>query len=151
MSLTGAVSRWLRNELVGSITTWETIKEKILSKYCPPARTAKKMEEIKNFQQDPDETLYQAWKQFKKLLLRCAIPSMKAADAKKAIQDMAHHSQKWHNEMYTRCRSTETSDGLAPIQVQLNNLRREIKKVNKKVYAAQVGCELSKGSHYTKD
>nr|GEX31497.1 hypothetical protein [Tanacetum cinerariifolium] len=35
-------------------------------------------------------------------------------------------------------RSTETSDELAAIQVQLNNLRREIKKVNKKVYAAQV-------------
>nr|GEW92582.1 hypothetical protein [Tanacetum cinerariifolium] len=25
------------------------------------------------------------------------IPSMKVADAKKAIQDMADHSQKWHN------------------------------------------------------
>ncbi|GKA98925.1 integrase, catalytic region, zinc finger, CCHC-type containing protein [Tanacetum coccineum] len=29
--------------------------------------------------------------------------------------------------------------------------RREIKKVNEKVYAAQVGCELCKGPHYTKD
>ncbi|GKF80403.1 hypothetical protein Tco_0239005, partial [Tanacetum coccineum] len=27
----------------------------------------------------------------------------------------------------------------------------EIKKVNEKVYAAQVGCELCKGPHYTKD
>ncbi|GJY25859.1 probable inactive receptor kinase, partial [Tanacetum coccineum] len=34
---------------------------------------------------------------------------------------------------------------------QLNNLRREIKKVNEKVYAAQVICELCKGPHYTKD
>ncbi|GJT53815.1 DNA-directed DNA polymerase, partial [Tanacetum coccineum] len=33
---------------------------------------------------------------------------------------------------------------------QLNNLGREIKKVNEKVYAAQVGCELCKGPHYTK-
>ncbi|GKC18964.1 retrovirus-related pol polyprotein from transposon TNT 1-94 [Tanacetum coccineum] len=48
-------------------------------------------------------------------------------------------------------RSTETSDGLAAIQAQLNNLGREIKKVNEKVYAAQVGCELCKGPHYTKD
>ncbi|GJT44217.1 copia protein [Tanacetum coccineum] len=40
--------------------------------------------------------------------------------------------------------NTETSDGLAAIQAQLNNLGREIKKVNEKVYAAQVGCELSK-------
>nr|GEV63462.1 MAK10-like protein [Tanacetum cinerariifolium] len=38
---------------------------------CPPARTAKKMEEINNFQQDPGETLYQAWERFKELLLRC--------------------------------------------------------------------------------
>ncbi|GJS24075.1 putative reverse transcriptase domain-containing protein [Tanacetum coccineum] len=48
-------------------------------------------------------------------------------------------------------RSTETSDGLASIQAQLKNLGREIKKVNKKVYAAQVGCEQCKGPHYTKD
>ncbi|GJV93999.1 hypothetical protein Tco_1541812 [Tanacetum coccineum] len=48
-----------------------------------------------------------------------AIPSMKAADAKKAIQDML--------------------------------LLREIKKVNERVYAAQVGCESCNGPHYTKD
>nr|GEU34372.1 putative reverse transcriptase domain-containing protein [Tanacetum cinerariifolium] len=56
-----------------------------------------------------------------------AIPSMKAVDAKKAIQDMVDDSQKWHNRTSTRTRSTDTSDGLAAIQVQLNNLRREIK------------------------
>nr|GEU68880.1 zinc finger MYM-type protein 1-like [Tanacetum cinerariifolium] len=49
MSLTGAASRWLRNEPAGSIDTWETLKKKLLSKYCPPARIAKKMEEINNF------------------------------------------------------------------------------------------------------
>ncbi|GJX64651.1 putative reverse transcriptase domain-containing protein, partial [Tanacetum coccineum] len=48
-------------------------------------------------------------------------------------------------------RSIETSDGLAAIQVQLNNLGRGIKKVTEKVYAAQVGCEQCKGPHYTKD
>ncbi|GKC09359.1 hypothetical protein Tco_1000969 [Tanacetum coccineum] len=61
MSLTGAASRWLRNKPSGSITTWEDLKENFLSKYCPIAQTAKKMEEINNFQQEPDETLYQAW------------------------------------------------------------------------------------------
>ncbi|GKF17079.1 hypothetical protein Tco_0061997, partial [Tanacetum coccineum] len=34
---------------------------------------------------------------------------------------------------------------------QLNNLEREVKKVNEKVYAAQVGYELCKGPYYTKD
>ncbi|GJT78427.1 hypothetical protein Tco_1045152 [Tanacetum coccineum] len=60
MSLTGVASYWLRNEPAGSITTWETLNVKFLIKYCPHARTAKKMDEINNFQQDPDETLYQA-------------------------------------------------------------------------------------------
>ncbi|GKB85451.1 hypothetical protein Tco_0957723 [Tanacetum coccineum] len=80
-----------------------------------------------------------------------AIPSKKVADAKKAIQDMDDHSQKWHNETSTRARSTDTSDRLAAIQAQLNNLRREIKKVNKRVYATQVGCEACGGPHYNKD
>ncbi|GKA50404.1 homeodomain-like protein [Tanacetum coccineum] len=130
MSLTGAASHWLRNKPSGSITTWEDLKTKFLSKYCPPAHTAKKMEEINNFQQEPDENLYQAWERFKELLMKCP--------------------QHYLTES-TRTRSTETFDGLASIQAQLNNLGREIKKVNEKVYAAQVGCEQCKGPHYTKD
>ncbi|GJY68873.1 hypothetical protein Tco_0471855 [Tanacetum coccineum] len=63
---------------------------------------------------------------------------------------MAEYSQKWHNGT-SRVRSTKTSDGLAAIQAQLNNLGREIKKVNEKVYATQVGCEQCKGPYYTKD
>ncbi|GKC91924.1 reverse transcriptase domain-containing protein [Tanacetum coccineum] len=161
ISLTGAASRWLRNEPTGSIKTWEDLKTKFLNKYCPPGRTAKKMEEINNFQQESDETLFQAWERFKELLMKCpqhyltemqevilfyngldiptrqildsrgAIPTKTAEDAKKAIQEMAKYSQKWHNET-SRGRSTETSNGLAAIQAQLNNLGREIKKVNEK-------------------
>ncbi|GJR08887.1 hypothetical protein Tco_0791539 [Tanacetum coccineum] len=80
-----------------------------------------------------------------------AIPSMKAVDAKKAVQDMVDHSQKWHNGTSTMARITNTSDGLAAIQAQLNNLGREIKKVNERVYAPQVGCESCGGPRYTKD
>ncbi|GJR29020.1 hypothetical protein Tco_1105252 [Tanacetum coccineum] len=71
MSLTKAASRWLRNKPSGLITTWEDLKTKFLSKYCPPTHTAKKMEELNNFQQEPDETLYQAWERFKELLMKC--------------------------------------------------------------------------------
>ncbi|GKC10221.1 hypothetical protein Tco_1001831 [Tanacetum coccineum] len=61
----------LRNKPSGSIKTWEDLKAKFMCKYCPPARTAKKMEEINNFQPKPDETLYQAWERFKELLMKC--------------------------------------------------------------------------------
>ncbi|GKD95419.1 hypothetical protein Tco_1375256 [Tanacetum coccineum] len=60
ISLTGAEVVGLRNEQLGSINKhWEyllNLKIKFLNKYCPPGRTAKKMEEINTFQQDPDET-----------------------------------------------------------------------------------------------
>ncbi|GJT37949.1 homeodomain-like protein [Tanacetum coccineum] len=71
ISLTRAASCWLRNEPTGSIKTWEDLKTKFLNRYCPPGRTAKKMEEINNFQQEPDETLYQAWERFKEPLMKC--------------------------------------------------------------------------------
>ncbi|GJS94516.1 hypothetical protein Tco_0801484 [Tanacetum coccineum] len=176
MSLTGAASRWLRNEPTSSITTWDGLKTKFLNKYCPPARTAKKMEEINNFQQEPVENLYQACERFKELSMKCpqhyltemqevilfynrfgiptrqildsrgAIPSKTDVDVKVAIQEMDEYFQKWHNGT-SRSRSTKTSDRLAAI---LNNLGREIKKVNEKVYDVQVGYEQCKGPHYSK-
>ncbi|GKD56924.1 hypothetical protein Tco_1290311, partial [Tanacetum coccineum] len=71
------------------------------------------MEEINNFQQEPDETLYQVWQRFKELLMKCPkhyLTEMQetTADAKKAIQEMTEYSQKWHNRT-SRRRSTETS------------------------------------------
>nr|GEU81888.1 hypothetical protein [Tanacetum cinerariifolium] len=53
---------------------------------------------------------------------------MTTANVKIAIQEIAEHSQNWHNGTSTRTRTTKTSDGLAAIQAQLNNLGREIKK-----------------------
>nr|GEU47456.1 hypothetical protein [Tanacetum cinerariifolium] len=50
ISLIGAASMWLRNQPSGLITTWKILKTKFLNKYCPPARTAKKIKEINNFQ-----------------------------------------------------------------------------------------------------
>ncbi|GJY60742.1 mitochondrial proton/calcium exchanger protein-like protein isoform X1 [Tanacetum coccineum] len=77
-----------------------------------------------------------------------AIPNKIVADAKIAIQEMAEYSQKWHNGTSSKARSTKTSDGLAAIQSQLKNLRREIKKVNKKVYAEQFGAPYQPKGQY---
>ncbi|GKA60735.1 hypothetical protein Tco_0760142 [Tanacetum coccineum] len=131
-------------------------------------------------QQESDETFFQAWERFKELLMKCpqhyltemhevilfyngldvptrhildskgAVSTKTAADAKTAIQEMVEYSQKWHNGT-SRGRITKTSDRLTAIQAQLNNLGREIKKVNENFYAAQVGCDQCKGPHYTKD
>ncbi|GKE50775.1 hypothetical protein Tco_1485931 [Tanacetum coccineum] len=73
-----------------------------------------------------------------------AIPTKTTVDTKVAIQEMAEYSQKWHNGTSSKAESIETSDGLAAIQAQLNNLVREIKKVNEKVYAARSNANYAK-------
>ncbi|GJU09060.1 hypothetical protein Tco_1125490 [Tanacetum coccineum] len=158
VSLTKAASKWLRNQPSGLITTWEVLKTKFLNKYCPPARTAKKMEGINNFQQEPDESLFCAWERFKELLMKCPqhyltdmqevilfyngldVPSQQILDSKGDIPSKTAADVK--------SRSTKTSDGLAAIQAQLNNLGREIKKVNEKMYAAQFDAPYELGGHY---
>ncbi|GJW91197.1 hypothetical protein Tco_0168750 [Tanacetum coccineum] len=71
------------------------------------------------------------------VMLRAFLMSLTGVPSKKCaiLSKMAHGT--------SRFKSTKTSDRLAAIQAQLNNLGREIKKVNEKVYVAQVGCEQS--------
>ncbi|GJR66184.1 hypothetical protein Tco_0012249 [Tanacetum coccineum] len=88
------------------------------------------MDEINNFQQEPDEILFRAWEKIQRTTdeVSSTLPNRHAG----AIQEMAEYSKKWHNGASSRTRGTKTSDGLAAIQAQLNNLGREIKKVNEK-------------------
>ncbi|GJV97496.1 hypothetical protein Tco_1549073 [Tanacetum coccineum] len=119
------------------------------------------MEEINNFQQEPDETLYHAWECFKELLMKCpqhyltemqevilfyngldvptrqildsrgVVPTMTAADAKKAIQEMAKYSQK--RAMGILEKKSWTSEALVLLKHNSDNLGREIKKRISKV------------------
>ncbi|GJY23385.1 ribonuclease H-like domain-containing protein, partial [Tanacetum coccineum] len=146
MSLTGAASRWIKNEPSGSITNWETLKTKFLIKYCPPACTAKKMEEINNFQQEPGESLFRAWERFKELLMKC--PHHYLTDIQEVILFYNMLDVPTRQILDSKAKSTKTSDGLAAIQAQLNNLGREIKKVNEKVYAAQFGAPYQPVGQY---
>ncbi|GJW26456.1 reverse transcriptase domain-containing protein [Tanacetum coccineum] len=154
MSLTEAASRWQgMNQLVQLILR-KVLRRNFLANTVHMPELLK-MEEINNFQQELDETLYQAWERFKELLLRCpqhylmdmqeviffykgldvptrqifdskgVIPSMKATDAKKAIQDMVDHSQKWNNGTSTRTRSLGE---LAPTKLIIELADRTIKR-----------------------
>ncbi|GKD67840.1 hypothetical protein Tco_1321930 [Tanacetum coccineum] len=131
ISLTRAASRWLRNKPTRSILTWEVLKSKFLSKYCPPSRTAKKMEEINNFQQEPYENLFRAWERFKEPLMKC--PQHYLTDMQEVIL--------FYNGLDVPTRQILDSKGAIPTKTaanakaQLNSLGREIKKVNEKVYA----------------
>ncbi|GKB92280.1 ribonuclease H-like domain-containing protein [Tanacetum coccineum] len=117
VSLTGAASRWLRNEPSGIKRTLDEMPQHYLTD----------MQEVILFYNGLDVPIRQI------LDSKGAIPTKTGADAKVAIQEMVEYSQKWHNRTSTKTISTETSDGLAAIQDQLNSLEREIKNVNEKI------------------
>nr|GEU39406.1 reverse transcriptase domain-containing protein [Tanacetum cinerariifolium] len=58
---TALFDRFLRN----SINTFEQMEKMILGKYFPPSMVTKLRNEITNFRQHPDESLFEAWEHYK--------------------------------------------------------------------------------------
>ncbi|GKD21978.1 putative reverse transcriptase domain-containing protein [Tanacetum coccineum] len=45
----------------GTINTWDLLKKAFIQRYCPHFMTSKQLDDIYNFKQEGDESLYQAW------------------------------------------------------------------------------------------
>nr|GEV10749.1 hypothetical protein [Tanacetum cinerariifolium] len=71
VTLTGAAKRWVDRLPPRTVDSWDLLKNSFIQRYCPPSRTAKQLEEIRNFKQEGDETLYQAWERYKDLMYKC--------------------------------------------------------------------------------
>ncbi|GJV15304.1 protein kinase-like domain, concanavalin A-like lectin/glucanase domain protein [Tanacetum coccineum] len=60
ITLTGAAKRWVDRLPPGTVNFWDLRKKAFIQRYRAPSKTAKQLEEIRNFKQEGDETLYQA-------------------------------------------------------------------------------------------
>ncbi|GJY63891.1 hypothetical protein Tco_0465351 [Tanacetum coccineum] len=138
-TLTGAAKRWVDRLTLGAISTWDLLKKAFIQRYCPPSKIAKRLEDIHNFKQEIDESLYQAWERFNDLLYKCPthdinshqkvnifykglsamnrqlldsqgpIPGMTPTQALTVIKTMADHSQKWHDRTLSRSLSSSSN------------------------------------------
>ncbi|GJZ63579.1 zinc knuckle CX2CX4HX4C containing protein [Tanacetum coccineum] len=61
ITLTRAAKRWVDKLSLRTVDSWDLLKRSFIQRYCPPSKTAKQLEEICNFKQEGDETLYPAW------------------------------------------------------------------------------------------
>ncbi|GKB68460.1 hypothetical protein Tco_0929872 [Tanacetum coccineum] len=102
--------------------------------------TAKQLEDIHNFKQEGDESLYQAWERYNDLLYKCP------------THDINSHQKKWHDGTTSRnIGSISSKDGLATLVNKMCNLGRDMKKLKESVCAIQVGCQICEGPHLDKD
>ncbi|GKD69842.1 hypothetical protein Tco_1323932 [Tanacetum coccineum] len=91
--------------------------------YCPPSKTVKQLEDIHNFKQEGDESLYQAWERYNDLLYKCP-----THDINSHQKTMADHSQKWHDGTTSRLDAKFAKDlastRIVPSTRKLNKLKR---------------------------
>ncbi|GJT90584.1 zinc knuckle CX2CX4HX4C containing protein [Tanacetum coccineum] len=57
-TLTGFAKRWVDRLASGTINTSDLLKKAFIQRYCPPSMIAKQLEDIHNFRQEGDESLY---------------------------------------------------------------------------------------------
>ncbi|GJQ95257.1 putative reverse transcriptase domain-containing protein [Tanacetum coccineum] len=149
----------------GLVTTWDLLEKAFIRQYCPPFKTAKKLEIIRNFKQEMDETLYHAWERYNDLLFKCLqhdlncqqkvhifytgldiptrrvlnskgfIPLMTPTQALISIQVMTEHSHNWYDEATTR--------------EQINDSPDNTKKPKENIHAIQASFKNCKGAHLT--
>ncbi|XP_022860306.1 uncharacterized protein LOC111380876 [Olea europaea var. sylvestris] len=70
-SLRDKAKAWFQSLPYGSITTWDDLAQKFLTKYFPPSKSTQLHSEISQFKQLDFEPFYEAWERFKDLLRRC--------------------------------------------------------------------------------
>ncbi|GKD55453.1 hypothetical protein Tco_1288840 [Tanacetum coccineum] len=49
VTLTGAAKRLVDRLPLGTVDSWDLLKKAFIQRYCPPSKTAKQLEEIRNF------------------------------------------------------------------------------------------------------
>ncbi|GJZ00931.1 calmodulin-interacting protein 111 isoform X1 [Tanacetum coccineum] len=114
ITLKGQALRWKNRLPAGIITTWDILKKEFIWRYCHPFKTAKKLEEIRNFKQERDETLLDI--PTRKILdSNGFIPLMTPTQALESIQVMADHSHDWYDETTTRERINNVLDNVDAI------------------------------------
>nr|GEZ09098.1 reverse transcriptase domain-containing protein [Tanacetum cinerariifolium] len=70
-SLTHHATTWFDRLSRNSINTFEQMAKMFLGKYFPPSMVTKLRNEITNFRQRPDESLFEAWERYKLSTDRC--------------------------------------------------------------------------------
>ncbi|GJZ63577.1 hypothetical protein Tco_0619998 [Tanacetum coccineum] len=149
-TLTGAAKRWVDRLAPGTINTWDLLKKAFIQRYCPPSMTAKQLEDIHNFKQEGDESLYQAWERYNDLLYKC--PTHDINSHQKTGQS-SHSNSEWHDGTTSRnIKSSGSKDGLATLVNKLDNLGRDMKKLKETPFNGSNGGKFRVGppGYYTK-
>nr|GEV33329.1 reverse transcriptase domain-containing protein [Tanacetum cinerariifolium] len=159
-SLTHHATAWFDRLPRNSINTFEQMAKMFLGKYFPPSMVTKLRNEITNFLQRPDESLFKAWERYKLSIDRCPKHNMfpvtqidtfyngltlKHRDTinaaaggtfmkrhPKECYDLIENMTAHHNVWDTSAQQTESSSSITSFSdTEIAALKAEMAKINK--------------------
>nr|GEU81550.1 reverse transcriptase domain-containing protein [Tanacetum cinerariifolium] len=150
-SLTYHAIAWFDRLPRNSINTFEQMAKMFLEKYFPPSMVTKLRNEITNFRQRPDESLFEAWE-------RGTFMKRRPEEYYDHIENMTAH----HNDWDTSAQRSESSSSIATSSdtkiaalkakmAEINKNLMRVLKVNQQVKAVTPNCETCGGPHSFSD
>nr|GEV28785.1 reverse transcriptase domain-containing protein [Tanacetum cinerariifolium] len=140
-SLIHHASTWFDRLPRNSINTFEQMAKMFLGKYFPPSMVAKLKNEIINFRQRPDESLFEAWECYKLSIDRCPNHNMLPAT----------QIDTFYNGLNLRHRDTiNVVAEIAALKAEMAEINKNlirVLQVNQQVKAVTPNCETCGGPH----
>nr|GEZ15938.1 reverse transcriptase domain-containing protein [Tanacetum cinerariifolium] len=135
-----------------------------LGKYFPPSMVTKLRNEITNFRQRPDESLFKVWEHYKLSIDHCPNHNMwnlyerHPEECYDLIENMTAHHNDWDTSVQRSESSnsiTSSSDpeivALKAKMVEINKNLMEVFQINQQVKAVTYNCETCDGIHSYND
>nr|GEV10911.1 reverse transcriptase domain-containing protein [Tanacetum cinerariifolium] len=136
---------WFDHLPRNSINTFEQMAKMFLGKYFPPSMEMKLRNEITNFRQRPDESLFEAWERYKLLIDRCPNHNML----------LITQIDTFYNGLTLRHRDTINAAAggtfmKRPLKAEMAEINKNLMKVlqiNQQVKAIAHNCETCGGPY----
>nr|GEZ06443.1 reverse transcriptase domain-containing protein [Tanacetum cinerariifolium] len=148
-SLTHHAIAWFDHLPMNSITTFEQMAKMFLEKYFPPSMVTKLRNEITNFRQRPDESLFEAWERYKISIDRGTFMKRRPEECYDLIENMTAH----HNDWDTSVQRSESSSSITSfcdskiiaLKVEINKNLMKVLQINHQVKAVTLSYETCGG------
>nr|GEX44640.1 reverse transcriptase domain-containing protein [Tanacetum cinerariifolium] len=148
-SWTHHATAWFDRLPRNSINTFEQMAKMFLEKYFPPSMVTKLRNEITNFLQRPDESLFEAWERYKLSIDRC--PNHNMLPVTKI--------DTFYNSLTLRHRDTINAAAggtfmRRPLKAEMAKINKNLMRVlqvNQQVKAVTLNCETCGGPHSFND
>nr|GEX38676.1 hypothetical protein [Tanacetum cinerariifolium] len=140
-SLTHHATAWFDRLPRNSINTFEQMAKMFLGKYFPPSMVTKLRNEITNFHQRLDESIFEAWERYKLSIDRCPNHNM--------LPDTS--AQRSEPSSFITSSSDTEIAALKAEMAEINKNLMRVLQVNQQVKAVALNCETCGGPHCFSD